>query len=191
MPSLSQHQPPLAIVVMGVAGSGKTIVGEGLSSRLSLPFLDGDRFHPPANIAKMSAGTPLVDADRWPWLDAIGHALGEAARTSGGAIAACSALKRAYRQRLTAAARLPLVFVFLNGSRETLAARLAERKNHFMPKSLLDSQLATLERPGADEPVVHVSFEPPPAAVIDAAAAGLTAFSPNRRPADSPASPVD
>jgi gluconokinase len=162
---------PPAIILMGVSGSGKTVVGEGLAARLGYPLLEGDRFHPKANVAKMSSGSPLTDADRWPWLDAIGTAIRDA---PGGVIVACSALRRAYRDRLRAEAGRPVAFVFLDGSRETIAARLAARKGHFMPPSLLDSQLATLEPPTPDEPVIRVSIEPPVETVIAAVIAALS-----------------
>ncbi len=155
---------------MGVAGSGKTVVGEGIAERLGLPMLEGDSFHPEANVRKMSSGTPLTDADRWPWLDAIGAAIRD---TPGGVIVACSALKRAYRERLIAAAGRPLLFLFLDGSRETLAARIGGRKGHFMPAGLLDSQLATLEPPGPGERSIRVDIEPPVPEVVDAALAAL------------------
>ena len=165
---------PTAIVVMGVAGSGKTVIGEGLAERLGLPMLEGDSFHPEANVRKMSSGTPLTDDDRWPWLDAIGKAIGE---TPGGVIVACSALKRVYRERLVAAAGRPLLFLFLDSSRETLAARIGNRKGHFMPAGLLDSQLATLEPPGPDEPALRIDIGPPVAAVVAAAVAALRSAS--------------
>jgi gluconokinase len=163
---------PVPIVVMGVAGSGKTSVGKALAERLGVPFRDADEFHPKANIDKMSAGIALTDADRWPWLDAIGSAL---AGSGGRLIVACSALRRSYRDRLIAAAGRPVVFVWLDGSKETIGARMARRKHHFMPTSLLDSQFATLEPPGPDEPVVRVSIEPPLDRVIAAALAALPA----------------
>jgi gluconokinase len=156
---------------MGVAGVGKTSVGERLAVRLGVPFLEGDDFHPRRNVEKMSLGVALNDADRWPWLDAIGAAIKNAPANS--LVVTCSALKRAYRQRLVAAADRPLVFLFLDASRETLAARLAARRGHFMPPGLLDSQLATLERPGAEENAIRVSVEPPLDAVVDDALAGL------------------
>jgi gluconokinase len=136
-----------AAVVMGVASCGKTSVGEALAKRLGAAFTEGDRLHPKANVEKMSAGIPLTDEDRWPWLEQVGAALqGEAGR-----IASCSALKRAYRERIAACAGRPVWFVFLDGSRALLEQRIAARSNHFMPASLLASQLATLERPGANE----------------------------------------
>ena len=162
-----------AIVVMGVSGSGKTSVGEGLAANLGLPLLEGDQFHPRANIDKMSSGIPLVDADRWPWLDAIAKAMREA---PDGVIVTCSSLRRVYRDRLREAAARPVLFVFLEGSKQTIAARLADRKGHFMPTSLLDSQFATLEPPDADEPgIVRVSIVPPVPEVIAAALDGIAA----------------
>ncbi len=163
--------PGPAIVVMGVSGSGKTTVGEAVAARFGVPLLEGDQFHPEANIAKMSSGTPLTDEDRWPWLDAIAAAMRDAA---DGVVVTCSSLRRTYRDRLREGAGRPVLFVYLNGSRETLAARLAARKGHFMPASLLDSQLATLEPPSPDEPgIVPVSLEPPVEVVIATAIDGL------------------
>ena len=160
----------IPIVVMGVAGSGKSSVGEALARHLGVPFRDADEFHPKANIEKMSAGIPLTDADRWPWLDAIGKALAE---LDGRLIVACSALRRAYRDRLTGAAGRPVIFLWLDGSFETIKQRMEHRKHHFMPASLLESQFATLERPGPDELVVRVSIEPPLDQVVAAALAAL------------------
>jgi gluconokinase len=129
---------------MGVSGSGKTTVGSALAVRLGVPFVDADDLHPAANVQKMVAGIPLTDDDRWPWLDAVGAVLAR-----GPVVVACSALRRTYRDRLRAAAP-DLALIYLHGSRELLADRMAHRA-HFMPVSLLDSQLATLEVPGADE----------------------------------------
>jgi carbohydrate kinase (thermoresistant glucokinase family) len=143
------------VVVMGVSGSGKTTVGAALADALGLPFVDGDALHPAANVAKMAAGIPLDDADRAPWLDAVGAVL-----AAGPVVVACSALRRVYRDRLRAAAP-GLLLVFLDGSREVLAARMAARPGHFMPASLLDSQLATLERPDLDEHPVTVDIAAP------------------------------
>jgi gluconokinase len=142
---------------MGVASCGKTSVGEALAAALGAGFVEGDRLHPPANVAKMSTGNPLTDEDRWPWLDLVGEALaGE-----NGTIASCSALKRAYRDRIRARAQRPVAFVFLDGGRVVLQTRIAARKGHFMPASLLDSQLATLERPSADELARAFDIEQP------------------------------
>jgi carbohydrate kinase (thermoresistant glucokinase family) len=134
------------IVVMGVSGCGKSSVGLALAEALGARFIDGDDLHPEANKAKMAAGIPLNDDDRWPWLDLVGEALAES-----NTVVACSALKRVYRERILAAAP-GTFFVHLHGTRELLAQRMNARPNHFMPVSLLDSQLNTLELLGADEP---------------------------------------
>ncbi|WP_097064223.1 gluconokinase [Sphingomonas guangdongensis] len=136
---------------MGVSGCGKSTLLRALAAALSCPALEGDDYHGAANVAKMRSGQPLDDADRWPWLDRLGTAIGGEVEQAGIAVAACSALKRRYRERLEAAAGVPLLFVLLDGTRAELAARLAERTRHYMPASLLESQLATLERPQADE----------------------------------------
>jgi gluconokinase len=134
--------PPRVLLIMGVAGSGKTTVGRTLADSLGWHFTDADDFHPPANIAKMSAGTALTDADRAPWLDALRDHIDAHDHT----VIACSALKAAYRARLIADAdRVKLIH--LRGTREQLAARLTARTGHFAPAALLDSQLATLEEP--------------------------------------------
>jgi gluconokinase len=140
-----------AIVLMGVSGSGKSTLSGYLAELLGCPVLEGDAFHSAANVAKMTAGHPLTDEDRWPWLGALGNAIGTAAMGHGRAVAACSALKRSYRERLCAASSVPLYFVLLDTDRAEIARRLANRPGHYMPPSLLDSQLATLERPGVDE----------------------------------------
>lgn len=131
------------IVVMGVSGCGKTSVGERLAEYLGCSFVEGDRVHPPANVRKMRMGIALDDDDRWPWLDALGRQLG----ANGGIVVSCSALKRSYRDRLRTLAGRPVTFVFLQGDRTLLAARMAGRQHDYMPLSLLDSQLATLELP--------------------------------------------
>ncbi|MFF2082993.1 gluconokinase [Nocardia sp. NPDC058176] len=133
---------------MGVSGSGKSTVGALLAGRLELPYAEGDGFHPQANIEKMAAGIPLDDADRAPWLDIVADWLG--AHSDHGGVAACSALKRAYRDRLRAGAP-QTYFVFLDAPRVELERRMAARLGHFMPTSLLDSQLATLEPLEPDE----------------------------------------
>lgn len=139
--------PPL-VVVMGVSGSGKSTVGVALARRLGVAFADADDLHPRANIAKMTAGVPLDDADRWPWLDLVGGWLAEHDREGG--VVSCSALRRSYRDRLRRHAPRSR-FVHLDGPREVIARRQADRAGHFMPASLLDSQLATLEPLGPDE----------------------------------------
>ena len=135
-----------AVVVMGVAGSGKTLVGRALADRLGWTFVDGDDHHPEANRAKMAAGVPLTDADRWPWLDRLRALLDDARARGAGVVLACSALKASYRERL-GAGDPRLAFVFRDGDPAVIAARLAARRGHYMPPSLLDSQIATLERP--------------------------------------------
>ena len=148
------------VVVMGVSGSGKTTVGEALAAALGVPFADGDALHPAANVAKMAAGIPLDDADRAPWLDTIGAVL-----AAGPVVVACSALKHAYRDHLRAAApRLELVF--LEVDRATLLDRMTHR-THFMPPTLLDSQLATLEPPTADEHAIVVDGAVPLAELVE------------------------
>lgn len=143
--------PACAIIVMGVSGCGKSTLLHAIAEHLQCPAFEGDAYHGAANVAKMRSGQPLDDADRWPWLDRLGEAIGAAVRLGGPAIATCSALKRSYREHLERAAGVPLLFVLLQGSREEIGQRLAERTGHYMPSSLLDSQFATLERPGQDE----------------------------------------
>jgi carbohydrate kinase (thermoresistant glucokinase family) len=155
-----------AVVMMGVSGSGKTTVGEALAERLGVRFRDADEFHPKANVEKMSAGVPLTDADRWPWLDEIGAAIREAPRETV-IVISCSALKRVYRARILEAAERPVTFVHLTGSRALLAGRMQRRRGHFMPPSLLDSQLATLEPLQADEPGFSLSIDRPVEALVD------------------------
>lgn len=135
----------MVVVLMGVSGSGKTAVGKALAGDLGWPFLDGDDFHPEANVAKMAAGFPLTDDDRWPWLDRLAREIAAIGERGGDAVLACSALKQIYRDRLAQAGGV--VFVHLKGDRETLAARLAARSHRYMPPGLLASQLATLEEP--------------------------------------------
>jgi gluconokinase len=143
--------PACAIVAMGVSGCGKSTLVAHLAAHLAAPAFEGDDFHSAASIAKMRGGHALDDADRWPWLDRLGAAIGAAVREKGLAVAACSALKRSYRERLEKAAGVPLVFVLLDGERDEIAPRLAARAGHYMAPGLLDSQFATLERPDAGE----------------------------------------
>jgi gluconokinase len=139
--------PARIIIVMGVSSSGKSTVGSAIARALHAPFLDGDGYHPEANVEKMRAGIPLTDEDRWPWLERLALALHEAADRKDAAVGACSALKREYRQYLADKAGEPILFVYLDGSREVIAERMARRKHEYMPTSLLDSQFATLEVP--------------------------------------------
>ncbi|MGG7534328.1 gluconokinase [Rhizobium sp. 12,4] len=148
-----------AIIVMGVSGCGKSSVGEKLAEALHLAFLEGDALHPAANVEKMSKGIPLTDEDRMPWLDLIGKRMQASLEKGEGIIVSCSALKRIYRDRLRAAAGSNLFFVYLEGSKALLTKRMGERKGHFMPVSLLESQLATLEVPTGEPEVVTVDID--------------------------------
>ncbi|TAU51720.1 gluconokinase [Rhizobium leguminosarum] len=154
-----QMNRPHAIIVMGVSGCGKSSAGEKLAEALHLVFVEGDALHPTANVEKMSKGIPLTDEDRMPWLDRIGEDMKASLEKSEGIIVSCSALKRIYRDRLRAAAGGNLFFVYLEGSRALLMKRMGERKGHFMPASLLDSQLATLEPPTGEPGVVTVDID--------------------------------
>ncbi|WP_461016403.1 gluconokinase [Streptomyces daliensis] len=160
------------VVVMGVAGTGKSTVGELLARELGVPYAEADAFHPPANIAKMTAGTPLDDTDRAPWLDAIGAWARE--RDGLGGVVSCSALKRAYRDRLRTA-EPGLFFLHLTGDRALIADRMGQRQDHFMPLTLLDSQFATLEplQPGEDGLTVPITEDP--SAIVGSAVAALGA----------------
>ncbi|TDW36783.1 gluconate kinase (SKI family) [Rhizobium azibense] len=148
-----------AIIVMGVSGSGKSSIGEKLAEALSLRYIEGDQLHPASNVEKMSKGIPLTDADRMPWLDLIGEAMKAALAKGNGVIVSCSALKRIYRERLRAAAGGNLFFVYLEGSKELLSERMGHRSGHFMPTSLLESQLETLEVPTGEPGVVTVDID--------------------------------
>jgi gluconokinase len=148
--------PARILIVMGVSSSGKTVTGAAIARRLHATFLDGDDFHPPANKEKMRASIPLTDEDRWPWLSNLARELHEAAQRKGVAVGACSALRRAYREYLASEAGEAILFVFLDGTQELIASRMAGRKHEYMPTSLLASQFATLERPTADENVLTV-----------------------------------
>jgi gluconokinase len=149
------------LVIMGVSGCGKSSVGAGLAARLGLIYRDGDDLHPAENVAKMRAGVPLTDDDRWPWLDRVGQVL----QAEAPVIVGCSALKRAYRDRIRTAVGGPVTFVHLAGSQEVIAARMALRQGHYMPLSLLDSQFAALEVPGVEE-AIAVSIDQPLDAIV-------------------------
>lgn len=163
---MQEASVPCALIVMGVSGAGKSTVAEALSARLGWRCADADRFHPAANVAKMSAGEPLTDDDRWPWLKAIADEIDRLCGKRQRAVVACSALRRAYRDVLVHGRR-DVRIVFLDGARELIARRLAARKGHFMPPDLLDSQFRTLERPGPDEGAVTVSIDASVEAIVD------------------------
>ncbi len=148
-------------VVMGVSGSGKSTVAPLLAERLSLPFFDGDNFHPAANVAKMSAKIPLTDEDRHEWLVRLNQLARE--HTAKGAVLVCSALKKSHREKLSTGVEDQVVWVYLKGSHDLILRRLQERKGHFMPPSLLDSQFETLEEP---ENAIEVSIEPGPEEIV-------------------------
>ncbi len=170
MPDAENEGTARVVFVAGVSGAGKTTVGRLLAVRLGGAFLDADALHPPANVAKMAAGIPLDDADRWPWLRAVAAA---AEAAPGTVVVACSALRRDYRSLLREGIARPVVFVLLGGGRQELAERLARRHGHFMPASLLDSQLATLEPLGPDEPGFAVGVAAAPEAIAEVIAARL------------------
>lgn len=171
----------MMIVVMGVAGCGKSSVGEALAERLGWPILEGDAFHPQSNKDKMAGGTPLTDADRWPWLDEIAAEMRRRDAAGENAVVACSALKRAYRDRLRRGAS-DVRFVHLTGSRAVHESRIRSRTGHFMPASMLDSQLATLEAPGGDETAIAVDIDQPLTSMVGQVLAWLERESPAGAP---------
>jgi gluconokinase len=160
------HKMPCALVVMGVSGSGKSTIADGLADRLGWTYEDGDRFHPASNVAKMSAGQPLTDQDRWPWLLAIAEEIDRVCAAGESAVIACSALKRTYRDILVHE-RNDVRIIYLKGTPDLIASRLAQRKGHFMPPGLLASQFRTLEPPGESENPVTVSIDASVDAIVD------------------------
>lgn len=148
------------LVIMGVSGSGKSTVAKPLAERLGWPFQEGDDLHPAANVAKMKAGIALDDADRAPWLDAIATWIGDRLTADSGGVVTCSALRRAYRDRLREAGD-GVICVYLEGSKAVIAERVANRHGHFMPPALLDSQFATLEPPTPNEHPIVVDIDQP------------------------------
>lgn len=153
---------PQRMVIMGVAGCGKSSVGAALAAAIGASYADGDDLHPAANITKMTRGEPLTDQDRWPWLAAVGQALARGDHR----IIGCSALKRSYRDKITAEAGGPVTFIHLDGTYALIKARMDARTGHFMPPSLLVSQFATLEPPGADEDAVRVDIDQSMAGIV-------------------------
>ena len=162
MPRTETPQRPV-IVVMGVSGCGKSTLGQALAEALGVPYIEGDALHPPRNVALMAAGTPLTDADRAGWLDVIGERLAQAG--DQGAVVACSALRRIYRDRLRAASP-GLRLVHLHGDPALLAERIGQRTGHYMPPALLPSQLQTLEPPDPDEAAITLDIAQPPEALV-------------------------
>ncbi|WP_050786166.1 gluconokinase [Ahrensia sp. R2A130] len=164
---------------MGVAGCGKSTIGEGLAGELGGIYVEGDELHPQANIDKMSAGEPLNDDDRMPWLTKIAQALVEhSKRQDGPVFVGCSALKRIYRDHIRNEAEAPVTFVYLDGSRELIEGRMSARKGHFMPTSLLDSQFADLQPPQHDERFIRVDISAEPTKIIAQATASLAELNP-------------
>ena len=163
-----------AVVVMGVSGVGKTTVGELLARALGVEFLEGDRFHAPASVEKMRRGEALIDADRWPWLDRIAAELARLDAAGRGAVVACSALKRVYRDRLRRGC--PGVrFVFLSGAEPLIRSRLEQRRDHFMPPALLASQFAALELPDPEEHAIAADTAGTPDEIVAQILRGLKA----------------
>ena len=158
------------VIVMGVSGAGKSTVAEALAAQLGWDLADGDDFHPPSNLAKMAGGIPLTDSDRWPWLANIAQWIDTEIAAGRRGVVACSALKRAYRDRLR---RPEVLFAYLDVPRPELERRLTQRTGHFMPPSLLDSQLMALEPPGEDEPALRVAAGEPPDLVAERIARAL------------------
>ena len=157
---MTRVERPL-IVVMGVAGSGKTTIASGLAEHLGVPFVEGDSLHPLANVRKMASGIPLTDEDRWPWLKAIGERMEVERSTGHGVVVSCSALRHVYRDCLRKQVAGKVHFILLDGSRELISGRMRKRKGHSMPPALLDSQFATLEKPTADEHAVILDISHP------------------------------
>ncbi len=159
-------KPPSILLLMGVSGCGKTTTGQRIAKRLDWPFRDGDSFHPAANVEKMTAGVPLTDDDRWPWLDAIGDWMDHLLADGVCGVATCSALKRSYRLRLLHN-RAGVQLVYLKGSHALIADRMSRRRNHFMPPALLESQFAILEEPRGAEGAIIVNMAMPPNRVVE------------------------
>ena len=165
----------MIVVVMGVCGAGKTTVGKLLAERLGARFEEGDKYHPPENVEKMSDGAPLTDEDRRPWLDTIAANIDRWQAEGTAVVIACSALKEAYRKILVGD-RNGVFVLYLRGDVKTLTARMRQRRHHFMPASLLPSQLATLEEPRASDHVIVADVQTPPAEIAQSAAQAIAAL---------------
>jgi len=155
----------MVYIVMGVSGAGKTLIGNRLADALHLSFYDGDDFHPAENVQKMKSGRPLNDEDRWPWLKKLAKNMDGWQKRDGGAVLACSALKKSYRRYLASHANCKLTFIYLKGSEETIANRLKKRDGHYMPIDLLNSQFEALEEPD-EASAVSISVEQRPNEII-------------------------
>ena len=174
MSPVREPLPPL-VVVMGVSGSGKTTIGTLVAHELGVDFIDGDSLHPLENVQKMASGTPLEDEDRWPWLEAVGRTLHEHGERREGLVVACSALKRAYRERIRSQAPSAL-FLHLDGTLEVLTRRIEGRSGHFMPASLLRSQIEILEPLAQEEGGYVLDIDQPVAQMVDDAVTRLRAL---------------
>jgi gluconokinase len=181
MTTTNETSEGIQIIVMGVSGSGKSTIGALIAGALGVPFVDGDSLHPQSNIEKMAGGQPLNDDDRWPWLRAVGRTLADAGRRGTGMVVACSALRRSYREAILETAPKTR-FVHLAGTREVLATRVEGRSDHFMPTTLLDSQFATLEPLGDNEPGIVINIDQTIPAIVAEAAAALTKSTPDPAP---------
>jgi carbohydrate kinase (thermoresistant glucokinase family) len=184
------RENPSVSVVMGVTGAGKTTVGEHLAERFNWEFEEGDRLHPPENVAKMRSGHPLTDADRAPWLTAVAGTIDLWRARGASGVITCSALKREYRRQIIGDRR-GVRLIYLDGSRAQIADRLARRRGHFMPASLLDSQFAALEPPGSDENPITVSIDQPVEWIVARIAAVLSAKGNIRHRSGSPSAETE
>lgn len=174
MDDTAGHNRPLVAVVMGVSGSGKSTIAARLAAELGWEYQEGDVLHPPANVEKMKGGTALTDADRLPWLRRIAERIDDWRAHGRSGVVTCSALKRSYRDVIVGG-RPDVVVVYLEGSPELIRQRLAQRRGHFMPPALLDSQFAVLEEPAADEHAIVADIAGTPEEIVNTIAAQLRA----------------